>query len=131
MIITWFDRLFYYMTYWFEKNKEKLRWSTPAQRTSYALGLMTLGLSYSVNKALEYNKITLFPAKYGIIIALIFGLGAMQLYEYIYITKSRYEDISLAIYGKTNISDDTGAIIAMMITVLGMGSPFIAIELTR
>ena len=39
------DFLIYYLTYWFEKNKKKLVWSTPLQRAIYAIMLAIAGIS--------------------------------------------------------------------------------------
>jgi hypothetical protein len=36
------DFLFYYLTYCFEKNKDKLRWSSPLERTVYAVGIISM-----------------------------------------------------------------------------------------
>jgi len=58
-------------------------------------------------------------------IYLIAALSIMKLYDYIYITKNRYEIISQEIPERFDISDDTGAILAMAIVALFVLSPFI------
>lgn len=47
------DFLVYYLTYWFEKNKKKLVWSTPLQRAIYAVMLAIAGLFAFIETSLE------------------------------------------------------------------------------
>ena len=119
------DFLFYYMTYWFDKNKDKLSWSTPIQRSTYAIGLMTMGLLYSINECFELGKNKSLQFHIPWFVYLICALAVMKLYDYIYITKDRYQRITAVIPKKFKISDDTGAMICIAIVALLIFSPFI------
>jgi len=119
------DFLFYYLTYWFDKNKDKLSWSTPIQRSTYAIGLMTMGVLYSINECFELGKDKSLQIHIPWFVYLICTLAVMKLYDYIYITKNRYERITTEIPAKMKISDDTGAIICMAVVALLILSPFI------
>jgi len=119
------DFLFYYMTYWFDKNKDKLSWSTPIQRSTYAIGLMTMGLIYSINECFELGKNKSLQFHIPWFVYLICALAVMKLYDYIYNTKNRYQRITTEIPKKFSISDDTGAMICMAIVAILILSPFI------
>jgi len=54
------DFLFYYLTYWFEKNKDKLRWSTPLERSAYAVGLISMVWIMCVEEILTYTQIFVY-----------------------------------------------------------------------
>ena len=58
------DFFVYYLTIWFERNRDKLVWSSPLERACYVIGVAT-----------EYT----FPK----ILYLFIGLGAIQLYIYL------------------------------------------------
>ena len=119
------DFLFYYLTYWFDKNKEQLSWSTPIQRSTYAIGLMTMGLLYSINECFEIGKNKSLQLQIPWFVYLICALAVIKLYDYIYITKHRYQRITAVIPKKLKISDDTGAMICIAIVALLILSPFI------
>ena len=119
-----FDFLFYYLTYWFDKNKGKLVWSTPIQRSAYAIGLMTGSVLYSINECFELGKDKL-QYNIPVILLVVCALAIMKLYEFIYVTKNRYERIRVQIPAKFKISDDTGAIISMVVVALLILSPFV------
>ena len=76
------DFLFYYMTYWFDKNTDKLSWSTPIQRSTYAIGLMTMGLLYSINECFELGKNKSLQFHIPWFVYLICALAVMKLYDY-------------------------------------------------
>ena len=119
------DFLFYYLTYWFEKNRDKLSWSTPIQRSTYAIGLMTMGLLYSINEFLELGRIKSFQFHIPWFVYIIGALAVIKLYDYIYITRDRYQKVATEIPKRFNISDDTGAVICMAIVAIFILSPFI------
>jgi len=120
-----FDFIFYYLTYWFTKNKEKLSWSSPPERTTYAMGLMTMGLIYSISEYFELGNIKAFQFHIPKLALLGIGLFAIMLYDYIYIKRGRYQIIVVLVPGKFRISDDIGAVICIIITFLSILSPFI------
>ena len=119
------DFLFYFLTYWFDKNKDNQSWSTPIQRSTYAIGLMTMGLLYSINECFESGKNKSLQFHIPWFVYLICALAVMKLYDYIYITKNRYQRINKEIPKKFGISDDTGAMICVAIVALLILSPFI------
>ena len=119
------DFLFYFLTYWFDKNKDNQSWSTPIQRSTYTIGLMTMGLLYSINECFESGKNKSLQFHIPWFVYLICALAVMKLYDYIYITKNRYQRINKEIPKKFGISDDTGAMICMAIVALLILSPFI------
>jgi len=88
------DFLFYYMTGWFEKHKNRLRWSTPLQRSCYGIGLGSVSFISSINDIIHY---TIFKHKnysFPKLLFLFIALGLMQLYSFIYIEKKRFEKIN-------------------------------------
>jgi hypothetical protein len=119
------DFLFYYLTYWFDKNKDKLNWSTAIERSAYVVGLMTMGLLYSINECFELLKIKSPQFHIPWFVYLICALAVIKLYDYIYITRNRYQRITTEIPNKIHISDDTGAMICITIAALLILSPFI------
>ena len=111
------DFLVYYLTYWFEKdkNKKKLVWSTPLERAIYAVVLAITGLFVVLEGFLEDTiwKQTGFKTP-----ALIVGIGALgifQLLRFIYVKKGRYERIASK---KFNLNKKAGVIISITIILL-------------
>lgn len=118
------DFLFYYLTYWFDENREKLSWSTPIERSTYAIGLMTMAALYSLDEWIEWaTDKQISHVKWYAFLAC--ALAVFKLYDHIYITKKRYDKIKDEIPHKFKFSDDTGAYIAIGILALLMLSPFI------
>jgi len=110
------DYLFFYLTYWFNKNSDKLSWSSPIERSSYAIGIATTTLIYSmadfyatINKNLGFH----FPK----IIFLVLGLGIMQLYDFLYVKKGRYDLVASINYNKFNKNNYTSGIIISWIVI--------------
>jgi hypothetical protein len=123
------DFLFYYLTYWFNKNRNNLKWSTPPQKTTYALGLMTMGILYSFYECydLQKDKSKQFDPPWYVYA--IIALTIMKIYDYIYNTRNRYEKIAKTIPDKTGITDDRGALISIVFLGLFTLSPFIVITI--
>jgi hypothetical protein len=119
------DFLFYYLTFWFNKNKDKLSWSTPIQRSTYVVGLMTMGLLFSINEFFELKHIAIVQFHISKLFFVLGALATMKLYDYIYISNNRYEKIFTVIPQKFSISDDTGATICIIIAGFCILSPFI------
>ena len=119
-----FDFIFYYLTYWFTKNKEKLSWSTPPERAGYAMGLMVVDTVFSIRILINHYNPS-FQSTISLLYFLIIGLGAMLFFQYVYVSRNRYEKISKKIPEYFFISDDTGATISIAITSLLIMSPFI------
>jgi len=121
------DFLFYYLTYWFEKNKDKLSWSTPLQRSSYAIGLATIALIFSVTQILGFTIYKNNDFHFPKLLFVLLGLGIMWLYDYVYIKRDRYQQI----YSKYNntINKGAGIIIAFALIAIFILSPFIVITI--
>ena len=119
------DFLIYYLTYWFEQKKSNMSWSTPTGTACYVVGLMTMGLLYSINELLENGNIKSLQFHFPKLLYLVIALVVMKLYEYVYTTRNRYQIIVKEIPLKFNISDDTGTIICIAIAFLTILSPFI------
>ena len=124
------DSLFYYLVYWFDKNKEKLSWGTPLQRSAYLMGIMTMGILYSINEYLNSIKPTVKQFDIPLVVYTILALFVMWLYQYIYITKNRYQLIKQKIPEKLGVSDDTGSWVCIFIVGLLTLSPFLVTIIT-
>ena len=101
------DFLFYYLTLWFEEHKQNLKWSTPLERAIYVLGIITICWIISFNEIIQMFFFKETIKSISTILIIVIGLGIMELYKYIYITKKRYELIVLPLhqysYGKNKI----------------------------
>ncbi|WP_419701273.1 hypothetical protein [Mucilaginibacter sp. NFX135] len=117
------DFLFYYLTYWFDNNKDKLSWSTPLQRSSYALGLGTIALIYSITQIIEITKSNNTDFHFPKLLFLLLGLGIMWLYDYIYIKKNRYGLITPMFDRFPN--KDNSVTISIIVVAVCILSPFI------
>jgi hypothetical protein len=120
------DFLFYYLTYWFEKHKDKLKWSTPLERAVYAVGLMSTLWIYSFGEILRYT-VKGFDYKFSMIIYILIGLGIMQLYKYIYIIKSRYQLLVSRKTNPGNVSIKIGTTISIIVMFISVLLPLIVL----
>lgn len=105
------DFLVYYLTYWFEKNKKKLVWSTPLQRAIYAIMLSSAGLFAFIETSLEETVWKQSGFKVSIYVYVLAAVGLDFLLEYIYIKRGRYEKVAAKGF---NINTRTGVIIAII-----------------
>ena len=105
------DFLVYYLTYWFEKNKKKLVWSTPLQRAIYAIMLASAGLFAFIETSLEETVWKQSGFKVSIYVYVLAAVGLDFLLEYIYIKRGRYEKVAAKGF---NINTRTGVIIAII-----------------
>lgn len=106
------DFLVYYLTYWFEKNKKKLIWSTPLQRAIYAIMLAATGVSIFVEVLLEGTIWKENGFKISKYIYVLLAVGLNFLLEYIYIKRGRYKKVAAKGF---NINTRTGTIISMIV----------------
>jgi hypothetical protein len=90
------DFLLYYLTYWFEKekNKKKLVWSTPLERAVYAVVLAITGLFVVLEGFLEDTIWKQTGFKTPVLIVAVGAIGIFQLLRYIYANKGRYNKIA-------------------------------------
>lgn len=119
------DFLIYYLTLWFDRKKDSLSWSTPTQTACYAVGLMTMGLLYSINEWVEYDGAKSLQFHFPKLLYLVMALAVMKLYDYIYTTKNRYQLIAKTVPLRFNISDETGTMICIGLAFLTILSPMI------
>lgn len=116
------DYLFFYLTYWFNKNSNKLKWSTPTERSSYVIGIATTTFLVSIAEILAFTvyKNSKFPVPDFTFVGL--ALAIMYLYDYIYIKKDRYNSIrSNNNFAPENYS--RGVIISWVIVVICIALP--------
>jgi len=108
------DYLVFYLTIYFEKNKKDTNWSTPLQRTCYAIGLASVALIFSLNKFLIFENFLHSGFEIPKLCFVILALMIMKLYEFIYITKNRYQKIIDD--NKFDLDKDIGTVISIFIT---------------
>jgi hypothetical protein len=85
------DFLFYYFTAYFTKRKETLTWSTPEQRSAYAIGLMIMSwfiaLMFMVEIDVFHNRN--FKGEY-IYISIPVGILSIWIIKLVFIKNGRY-----------------------------------------
>jgi|SRR5579872_562868 len=89
-----FDFLIYHLTYWFEKKKKNLVWSTPLQRAIYAVMLTVAGTFALLDTLLTTIVWGEGGAKIRYLFYLVAAVGVDYCLEYIYIKRGRYERIA-------------------------------------
>jgi hypothetical protein len=106
------DFLVFYLTYWFEKNKKKLVWSTPLQRAIYAVTLAFAGLLVLIDTLLEstFWKDSGFKISKYIYILVAVGLGFLL--DYVYIKRDRYVKVAAKGF---KINTKVGVIISIVV----------------
>lgn len=118
------DFLFYYFTDWFTKNRDKLSWSSPIERTVYAMGIFTMFWLVSIGELIQVLLGKQVDFNISLVPFVVVGLLIMQLYKYIYITKDRYNFILSTDYKAFNTSENTGIIIAIIFAFFSTILPF-------
>jgi hypothetical protein len=109
----------YYFTEYFSNNRRLLTWSTPLERSAYAVGLIVMlwlltvlilfGIILNISIPALQNKIVMLVS-IGII-----GIVAIYLVEYIYISKKRYDYITSKEYNSFKTNYKIGVIISISI----------------
>ncbi len=120
--------MLYYLALHFEDYKDRLKWSSPLERAIYALGMISVLWIISIweivelitTKSIPFQSInsTLFT-----VITIGIGLGIMQFYSYIYITKKRYMKISNSEF-RSSINIRRGKILALGFGMFSFILPF-------
>jgi phosphatidylglycerophosphatase A len=123
------DFLFYYLTYWFDKNKVDLSWSSPIERAEYAIGLATVAVIYSINQFLIFQNIISEKFQIPKLIFLVIALLIMKLYDFIYVTNKRYQKITSNRNQILVFNENIGMWISMAIVAICILSPFIVITI--
>ena len=116
--------MFYYFTNWFTQNNDKLSWSSPLERTVYAMGVFTMFWLVSIGEILQYLMGKQVDFNITLVPFVIIGLLIMQLYKYIYITKNRYDFILSTHYRAFDINEKTGIAIAIIFAFFSTILPF-------
>ncbi|MDN3659092.1 hypothetical protein QWZ08_25835 [Ferruginibacter paludis] len=75
------DFLIFHLTYWFNKNKDKLKWSTPLERAIYAMGSANMMFLTGVNELIGFTILRDKDVHIGSIWFILLGLGTMQVYK--------------------------------------------------
>lgn len=97
------DFVVYFLTSFFEKNPQKLIWSTPIQKSCYLAGLATMGYIVFVIELLKFTVMKTMPLTYVTkYTAIIAALVIVQFYTFLYLKKKRYELISNGRFKKIN-----------------------------
>jgi O-antigen/teichoic acid export membrane protein len=122
------DYLFYYLTTHFTNYKEKLSWSTPLERTIYAVGIVTMFWMVSIwemvelilTKTIPWNNLK--PTHFAIIGAVL-GFGIMQIYQYIYVKRRRFEKRVLPKFEQNN-NEKKGIVLSILFGVFSFILPW-------
>jgi len=125
------DFLFYYLTYWFDQRNYLLSWSSSRQRSSYALGLAAIAIFFALGELLDFTVFKNQNFHYAKYIFIIVALVMMQLFDFIYIRKKRYESINPATRFRflIGISDEIKSRIAIFFIVLSLLLPILILVL--
>ncbi|MEO8884967.1 MAG: hypothetical protein ABI367_02820 [Mucilaginibacter sp.] len=113
-----FDFLFYYSTLWYSKATTN-QFRNPPQQASYVLGISSSLYVYSLSILIEYFITKSFKSQVPIWVFMVIALVIIQLFQYIYINKGRYNDIKER-YLKSNISDKKGKRLTVAFIVSGL-----------
>jgi len=115
-----FDFLFYYLTMWFSTAKTK-QFRSPPEQTSYVFGISLLLYVMSIYSLMEYFLYKLTKAYIPVWICMLIGLGIIQIFQYAYIQKGRYEFLKNREEhnSKFKISDKNGMIISVVFGASG------------
>jgi len=107
------DFLIYNLTRYYEEHRKLLTWSTPLERASYVVGMVTLMWTFIVCEMIYIfnNKTLVLSFELPFVIV---GFGSMLLYKYIYIKRGRYERIVASPTKPFNINNKTGGIISII-----------------
>lgn len=119
-IIIIIDFLIYHLACWFED--QDLKWSTPVKRAVYAMGLTTMGVLFSIEQLLEFTVLRQNNFRLTKLLFILIDLGIMQLYDYIYIQRKRFEKIQFA---KFDTSKKNGIAVSLFVIILFILIPFL------
>jgi O-antigen/teichoic acid export membrane protein len=102
------DFLIYNLTSWYDDHRNNLKWSTPVERASYVVGIITvlwlLIFWFVICVFLNKSKITNITW----IVCAILGFGSTLLYRYIYKKRGRYDRIIMSKKKPFNVSGKVG-----------------------
>jgi len=118
------DFLFYYLAIWFTQNKQKLTWSTPFERATYALTILTIFWIFTFWQLIEFFLIKDEYYTIPKIPLFIAGICLLFLYQYIYINKNRYEIITSPNYRQFKTKDRKGILIVILFALFSAILPF-------
>jgi len=80
------DFLIYNLTVWYDNHRNRLTWSTPLERASYVVGMVTLMWAFSVCEIIYIFNHKTVVLSFQLPFAII-GFVSILLYKYIYIKK--------------------------------------------
>lgn len=114
------DFLVYYLTYWFEKKKKNLVWSTPIKRAIYGIMLASAGICVFIEKVILEGVVWKNSGfSISLYLYLILVVGFNYVLEYIYIKKGRYERISVKGFKLPKYIGVTISILIIFICTIG------------
>jgi hypothetical protein len=120
-----FSFLFFFMSAWFQGHT-KLTWSSPQQRASYAVGLAFLGLCFSLSSFINDTILTDSNSTIPKIYFIAIGIGAILLFDYIYIKRERIYTIKPSKFWLTkSLGEDACKLIAVGVIFFLILSPFL------
>ncbi len=120
-----FDFFFYYLTDWFEKNKEMLKWSTPKERSCYLMGVASTCFLYSINDIVHYTILKGIHYQFSVFLFVFLCFGIIQLYNFIYIQRNRFESINPnRFFFVNNLSERSRIVITLSLFIIISLSPF-------
>lgn len=124
-----FDFIYYYLTMWFSTSKIADRIRTPQERAAYVLGIVSMIQVLFIVKIIEYLETNSF-IEWQIpgLVYIILGLLFIQLYQYIYINRGRYDKF---LHGKRpfssmHFSQRQSINLVLSICILSFAIPMIA-----
>lgn len=101
------DFFFLYLARWFTKNKQKLVWSTALERAAYALAIINVFWFFAVWQILESFILKRELPKLPEIPSTIAVICLIFIYQYIYITRNRYDYLNSSDFRQFKITDRT------------------------
>jgi hypothetical protein len=105
-----FDFLIYNLTNWYTTHRNGLKWSTstPLERAIYVAGIITMLWLFDFWLIINTFLLKNLTLKGSAIPFVVLGLGVMQLFQYIYKKRGRFERLNQAENKPFNASDNVG-----------------------
>jgi hypothetical protein len=120
------DFVIYYLTKYFEDKRYLLSWSTPIQRSCYAIGIASGAYLYSLAALIELGIFKNYRFKIPALLLIIIILFFIKLYGYIYEEKNRYQNIDAGRFKfAKGVSDKSRYIVSAIFVVFSILSIFL------
>jgi len=125
------DFVVYYMTGWFNRNPQLLKWSTSVERACYVLTITMMSFVFGLDKVLEntlFLGTKLYLSQYAL---MTLGIMLLIFLPYLYIRKNRYSYISKVKFNDSKITEKTGFILCVVLVFACILFPYIVALLFR